>query len=292
MNKIRSSLWKINRTGNLVFPDDERNLKCRFSPKSRFESETAVFIIMIVCCVLDVVMFTQLFNHLIFDSAVVRYGAVIGMLMPFDLAPIYFGMKLREKHQGYKVHNWMLVGLLAAFLAGIILYFWLRITLRDSALPMSTQKTLSFSSTPAEPASNPYAWIFAIFTGVMPLLTSMVSLWVSYSVSDPLKKELHALEKQRLHLEREYNQINSVLREYESDLTIHDRLLKEDEVKYSVVCNQVDRLASFYADYVRERIKEHLGEPAATNELSKTHSDNFLSQLEKRYHDLIMEGER
>ncbi len=292
MYRNRKAMWTINKTGNLVFPGDEKNLRDRYQAKSLFESEVVVYIIMIVCCILDIVMFKQLFNHLILDSPYVRNGAVIGMLMPFDFAPIYFGMKLKEKHQGYKVDKIMLIGLMATFLVGTVLYFALRVALQDVASPRSTQEAIIFSGGDGAPeqTSNPYALVFAIFTGIMPLLTSMVSLWVSYAVSNPLKSELHAYEKQKLELDTAISQSKSVITEYEADLNVYERLLEEDEQKYQAVCSQISRLACFYTDYVRVRIAQHLGEPAATNELSKKYDDKFLEQYVEGYHGLITEG--
>ena len=49
----------------------------------------------------------------------------------------------------------------------------------------------------------------------------------------------------------------------------------------------VSEIAVGYCDYVRERLKEHMGDPTATNELSKFENEDISKRLKKLMEDTL-----
>ena len=58
-----------------------------------------------------------------------------------------------------------------------------------------------------------------------------------------------------------------------------ERLLKEDDQKYGNMLAMIRERTLLYCDYVRERLKEHLGDPASSNELSRDNREHLLMLL-------------
>ena len=274
------NIWEIGKEGNLIFPTEGEVLRLKYSPQTLFEKPIVAYIVMIACAVLDAVVFNQMFARLLRERWELRTLSCIGMLFGFDFAPIYLGMKLREKNQGYKVDKMLIRALALSFAAAFVINIVLRFAMKDVILPPQSTKPSSIMATNISvQQKNPLAPIYAFFAAVLPLITSLCSFGVSYAVANPLKTEMENLDTQLLMLQHDSDQAQSIIAEYEADEDMVERLKGEDNEKYNAASNMIREQAVMYTDYVRQRIKEHLGEPAPINELSKPHHAEYFNRL-------------
>ena len=270
IRKNNNSLWSLDRRGQLTFPLKNMLLAVRSKSESFWTHPVFMIFTIIVCLIIDYVCFEQLFGSFLHESASIRNLSVGAMLFAFDAVPVYLGLNMRRRMQGYRVHKYVLTGLISCFALAFAANVMLRITMKDLALPDLTTVSFSLSGNDtAGSAASARAMVYAIFAAVMPLLTSAGSFFISYTMADPLRDELKRLDSEYYQLSDAVGQIEAVLQEYESDPEFAERLMNDDDEKYEAALQLIREKAETYRDYVRERIKEHLGDPADNSELSK-----------------------
>lgn len=282
MNK---NLWTVGPQGQLNFRIRERHATDGQRQDTFWEHTGFSIAIMVICGTLDAVLFYQLFSSFLFDHPAVRLLSVIGCLVGFDVIPICLGVLLRKREQGFQVKLWLMCLLLAGFALALVGNIWLRIVLRDLVLPaQSTGGTSYIGEAAYETAVNPGAFPFAAFSSFLPIVTSIASFGASYMSFNPLKTRLARLRKRQVALEDAISQVESTLVEYDANQDFEDQLMAIDDEQYANTLGMMEAQAVMFSNYVRERIKEHLGDPSATNELSK----DIRQELRER---LTEEGE-
>ena len=79
----------------------------------------------------------------------------------------------------------------------------------------------------------------------------------------------------------EIRRIDAYISEYEADIDFAEHLKEDDEGKYREMQKYQKALVLSYADYVRQRLKEHIGDPTSTNVLSEETCVAILERLDK-----------
>ena len=266
----KKNLWTVNRQGGLDFGLRRDLTEREFAADSTWEHPIAALVVMLLCASLDFVLFKQLFASFLYDHVLIQWFSIVGLLVGFDCAPIYAGIHVSKRSQGYRVPVWLMCLLAAAFTLALVGNIWLRVELRDLVLPASSSTGTSlFGAVTEETETNPAALPYAIFAAALPIVTSLVSFGISYITSNPLKSRLKTLHTVQVELEASIGELEAILTEYNEDPDFAARLTAEDDEQYETQLGMTREQAVAYCDYVRERIKEHLGDPAASNELSK-----------------------
>lgn len=282
MSKRNTTLYQIDRQGHLRFSRRMDLIKEGEKGNMGWEHPAASILIMLVCGILDFVMFRQLFSAFLYDAKEVQMLSIIAMLIGFDLAPIYMGIVLKKRQQGLNAGVITAVLLGIAFVIAFIGNIALRIAVKDMILPdLSAMKTSVFGEVTEADTTNDLALLYALFAGAMPVITSLVSFGVSFQTANPLKKRMRRLQEEQVMLEDEIVKMEALLMEYETDADHFARLLEEDEEKYRNMLEMLHEKALYYCDYVREKLKEYLGDPASSNALSKDNRERLLQMLEK-----------
>lgn len=285
------SVWKMNKEGNLIFHTEADVVEKLNSPLSLFENPLIAYSIIALCAVADCAMVLDLIKKLSYESPFTIAVSIFGVMVGFELAPIYVGISYSMKSQGYRVDKLPIYLLTAAFVFTATINCYMRYTTRDLVLPASpTGGTSIIGNESTQTMVNPYSFAYAIFGMVFPIITSFFSFGASVAVSNPLKKEIKLLETSLLKLGEDRDQTKSILAEYKEDSEMLNSLLKNDGDKYKIAVSGVFDKAFYYADYVREKLKEHLGDASATNELSKEHDAEFVKKMEAIFKDSVMEN--
>ena len=270
--KTEKNLYSISSQGHLIFDGRESRLNAADKSLTIWEYPISSLIILFLCAVLDGVMFYTLFSAFLYDTAILVMLSTIALLIGFDVAPAVAGVLLKKRSQGINASILMIVLLAVAFLVAFAGNTVLRITYKDLVLPdLSSVSTSVFgaienSTTAAAEGNN--SLIYALFASMMPLITSLVSFAVSFQSSNPLKTYVRDLKLKINDIENEIEEIDAALIEYDADLEFFERISAEDEEKYQNMLKVIDEKAVFYCNYVRQRIKERLGDPVSTNILS------------------------
>ena len=293
MKKKMKTLYQIDGNGNVHYGVREGIVRSRYKPCSFWNRPVFLVATIVVCALIDYFCFSQVLGSFLLDSAPVRSMSICALLFAFDFVPIYLGENLRKRSQGYNVSIVLLACMIGCFVVAFAANVLLRFTFRDIVLPdfSSAQSQSAFGSFDggasaaaiagsaagtsaaantgaASSAGSPYALPYAIFASVLPLLTSIGSFTISFVMSNPLADELKKLEEEHIMLASCAGQLDAILREYDSDPDFYERLMKDDDEKYVEMKQMIYAKRGSYRDYVRERLKEHLGDAAATSELS------------------------
>ena len=269
--KKNMNAWKVGKDGNTYFNGRREGLKNESSYSNMWENPRIALVIMLFCCGIDFAMFKGVLGSFLNDHIVIQWFSIAALLAAFDVGPIYGGNYLKKKKQGYNCDSIILYICIAAFAIAFIGNFALRIKARDIMMPPETTTgTSTFGSldTGSVQESNPMAMIWAVFGAVLPLVTSMISFIVSYAASNPLKQERVQLAETAIDIEESIQQIEAALAENDADPDFLARLQGEDRAKYEIALEMTKKMALTYTDYVRERLKEHIGEPVSINQLS------------------------
>ena len=262
-------LWDRDDQGNLHFNVKHRVANLRTKPDTLWNHPLALIVIITLCAFVDFMCFKQLFDSFLLDSPLIRWTGILGMIFAFDFVPVYLGLNVRKRLQKYNVSITILIVMGLIFTLAFAANIYLRISFKDLVMPdLTTSSTSIFGSVSTESTVSSRALPYAIFAGILPLLTSIGSFTISFLMANPLKAEKLALDTEHNELADSIGQIDALLQEYEADPDFYGRLMGDDENKYGVMKQMIREKRDTYRDYVRERIKEFLGNPTASNVLS------------------------
>jgi hypothetical protein len=213
-----------------------------------------------------------MFSILLYDSQVMRWLAVVGMLVAFEIIPIVAANNLKKYVSGYKSSTVLTAILIVIFICAVALNVYLRYTTRDTVFPNLDNYTRSMfgNGDIAADMSNPNALPLALFFGLLPVFTSVVSFGCAYMLFNPLQKEKQNLEKSYALIADEVNRFSAIIKEYDADANFAQRILSGDEAQYEAALSRLAGQANYLKNYARQRIKEHLATPAAISELSRS----------------------
>ena len=270
-------LWEIDSQGNLNFTTRSGRIENAMESNSMWEKNGVIVAVLILCAVMDAFVFKQLFGVILYDHPLIQFLSIIGCLIAFDLGPIYLGNEMKKEYQGLRSSKLVQIGLIAIFVMVFIGNLWLRIMVKDILVPSNAIVEESvFKNMEDNNGPNMLALGYAIFSGLLPLATSIVSGAISFIAANPLLIKIKKVRKQKVDMEDDLVSLNAILAEYDSDSNLKERLMDEDKRMLKQKVAHVMELGLWYADYVRERLKEHGGDAAGTNELSKNMHDMLI----------------
>lgn len=274
----KQKLYSVDPQGNLNFHLRHQLLKYDSKTESIWEHPIASIFIVVLCAVLDFIMFRQIFSRVLYDDIWTQALGVVSLLISFEIAPLYLGILKKRMDCRLNAGKFIAVLLLCAFVVGVICNAALRFATKDLVLPDFSSASIStIGETQVSEGDGYLPLLFAIFGTLLPIITSFVSFSVSYMSYHPLKQKLKKLRQQQLALEDNINKHEAAEVEYQKYLEYMEKKLAEDEEYYLLTKQLIEKRALLYANYVRHRIKEKLLNPTANNVLS----DNTISILKK-----------
>lgn len=75
--------------------------------------------------------------------------------------------------------------------------------------------------------------------------------------------------------------LDAIIGDYDAEADFAEQIVKDDEAKYNEMKKLQKAKVVGYCDYVREKLKEHLGDPTSNNVLSAEICENILTRLEQ-----------
>lgn len=238
-----------------------------------------ILVIMLACC--DFMMFKQLYESVVYDNIITLIVGIAGTLVAFDGAPIYIGMEMKKKSQGFRPMKEVIIGGLLALCIGLYVYVMLRFSTREMSFRDYSSVQSIFDSAVENYNTSPYAFQLAVSYALLPIATSLMSFIVSFTASNPLKTRLRKLDGEIAGLNEELERLNTMQDEFEDRDHLYDRLVDMDDERLRLSKQSAYEDAYYFDDYVRERLKEHLADPTSTNILSKDNKEGMELLLEK-----------
>lgn len=284
MTKTKS-IFSRSSNGEFIYNELNTHTSKKYKADTPLDKSFVPYLIMIFCAVVDATVFINLFKLISYDNTFMLGVEVAGFLFAFDAVPLYLGIQLRRLKQGISKDKFILWIALFVCAVAVVLNVFLRISTIDLMSPEAGSASTSYFGTVAEQTTSaetdPAAIALTVFGICLPVLTSCGSFFISYLTYNPLKVKKRAAEEMLAEKTDEIRRIDAFISEYEANIDFAEHLKEDDDMKYLEMQKYQKALVVGYADYVRQRLKEHLGDPTSTSVLSEETCIAILDRLEK-----------
>ena len=270
-----------DNNGEYIYNDLGTHIKAKYKPDTLFDKPWMSYVIMVICGIVDCVVFISLFSILSYDSPILLAMQVLGCFFAFDIVPIYGGVQLKRMRQGLSKDKFLFYLAAGVFTLAFVMNAVLRILSISIVTPDASGTSYFGTVSSADTGTDSSAVALTVFAIIIPLLTSLGSFLVSYMTYRPWRIKRYMAEKMLSKKKDEIRRLDAYLSEFEADKDFAQKLLKHDEGKFIEMQKYHRALALSYAAYVRQRLKEHLADPVATNILSEEFGKELLERIEK-----------
>lgn len=293
MKKSQAFLTLDADSGEFLYQGGQRRLRKKYRPDTPFDLGFVPYLVLLFCGTVDATIFISLFQQISYDSPLMICVEVGGFIFGFDVIPLYMGIQLKRVKEGLDSSRFLLWMAFAAFALACGLNICLRLLTIEELSPelaFPTGYGLA-AGTAAENGPDPEALSLTLFSVVMPLVTSIGSFFISFVTYKPLKIRLRRYEEMLDEKRDQIRRLDGFLAEYEGDPAFEEELRRGDEGRLEEMRRTQKALVCAYCDHVRQRLKEHLADPASTSALSESACQAVLERLERELAALYGEGE-
>ena len=283
-----NSLISIDRNGEFVYHGLNSHTSKKYKADTPMDKSFVPYLIMALCGAIDAACFINLFKLISYDSPFLLAIQVAGFLFAFDVVPLYLGIQFRRIKQGISKDKFIMWMALVVCAMACVLNIVLRLMTMDQMAPDLPSAAISFIGTTSQGVQeSEAAGVDATALGlalvgiVIPFVTSLGSFFISYLTYNPLMVRKRNQEELITEKKDEIRRLDAILFEYDADTEFAEHLIQDDAGKYEEMKKMQRALVLSYADYVRQRLKEHLANPAAINALSEETCVTILERLDR-----------
>ena len=288
MRRKDQSLISMDANGEFLYHGLNAHMGRKYRADTPLDRSFVPYLIMLLCGTVDAACFISLFQLISYDSPFLLACQVLGFLFAFDVVPLYLGIQFRRVRQGISPDRFIMWLALAVCVMACALNIVLRLMTMDQMAPdLSSAATSFVGTTAAEPqevqaaGTDSSALGLALVGIVIPFLTSLGSFFISYLTYDPLLTRKRLEEEMLAEKRDELRRFDAILAEYDADPDFAEHLVQDDQEKYEGMKRTQRALVVSYADYVRQRLKEYLGNPTAISALSEETCLVLLERLDR-----------
>ena len=283
-----NSLISIGRNGEFVYHGLNSHTSKKYKADTPMDKSFVPYLIMALCGTIDAACFINLFKLISYDSPFLLAIQVAGFLFAFDVVPLYLGIQFRRIKQGLSKDKFIMWMALVVCAMACVLNIVLRLMTMDQMAPDLSSAAISFIGTTSQGVQeseaagvNATALGLALVGIVIPFVTSLGSFFISYLTYNPLMVRKRNQEELIAEKKDEIRRLDAILFEYDADTEFAEHLIQDDAGKYEEMKKMQRALVLSYADYVRQRLKEHLANPTAINALSEETCVTILERLDR-----------
>ena len=286
MSKNNKAIYSVDTvTGEIVNERLHHNNRMRFKSDTPFDNNIVPYLIMLFCATVDGVVFYGLFCRLSYDSPMMLGVEISGFLFGFDVIPIFIGIQYKRLRQGITKDRFVLVMELVVCGLAFAMNIALRLMTIDLISPSTAGVATSYMGTvtqeTADSGIDVTAIALTIFGMGIPVVTSLGSCLISFITYNPLGIKKQRTAEMMEDTRDEVRRLDAILDDYDAEPDFAKNLEAEDEAKYQEMQKMQKAKVITYCDYVRERLKEQLGNPTSNNVLSESVCENILARLDR-----------
>ncbi len=209
------------------------------------------------------------------QSVTMNILMTVGCALTLDVPPMLCAYALVKYKQGMLSKSKakvITIGTIAVVSLVICGYFAFRIVTKDlifdnaasggttNAAAQGTESTTQNSNSNLFPA---------IYSGIIPLATSITSFIATYLTASPLKDRIHKLRKAKITTEANIADLNMAIAEAEDVTAYSDYLIAREEDLYAHFLDELEAQKIVLKQIARVVIMEKLKNPDAVSELSQ-----------------------
>lgn len=279
-------VWAL-QDGEILNQSLHRNIQKKYQADTPFDNRFVPYLIMIFCALVDGFVFYSLFSRISYDSPTMMGIQIAGFLFGFDVVPIYLGIHYRRLRQGLTTERFVMVLALIVCTLAFTMNVALRITTIDQMSPDLSDMNTSYYGTveqqeeDTDTSADPTAIALTIFGIGIPVVTSLGSFFISYMTYNPLLIKKRRLEEMIEDTRDEVRRLEAILDDYDAEEDFDVHLVEDDDGKFKEMEKMQRAVVLSACAYVRERLKEHLGNPTANTVLSEDYCEEILKQLDR-----------
>lgn len=286
MSKNSKAIYSLNTTtGEIMNECLHHNNRKRFKSDTPFDNNIVPYLIMIFCATVDGVVFYSLFSRISHDSPLMLVVMISGFLFGCDVIPIFIGIQYKRLRQGITKDRFVLVMALVVCGLAFAMNIALRLMTTDLISPSTAGVATSYMGTVTQEAADSgidaKAIALTIFGMGIPVVTSLGSCLISFITYNPLEIRKQRLAEMMEDTRDQIRRFDAILDDFNAELDFAENLAAEDEAKYQNMLVLHKAKVIGYCDYVRERLKEQLGNPTSNNVLSESVCENILARLDR-----------
>lgn len=286
MSKKNKEIYSVDKkTGEIVNECLHHNNRKRFKADTPFDNNIVPYLIMIFCATVDGVVFYSLFSSISYDSPMMLGVQIAGFLFGFDVVPIFIGIQYKRLRQGITKDRFVLIMALVVCTLAFAMNIVIRIMTIDLISPATLSTATSYMGAvtreTTETGIDATAISLVMFGIGIPVITSLGSCLISFITYNPLKIKKQRIAEMMEDTRDEIRRLDAILDDYDAEPNFAENLEVEDETKYQEMQMLHKALVVGYCDYVRERLKEQLGNPTSNNVLSESVCEIIFARLDK-----------
>lgn len=286
MSTKNKEIYSVDRkTGEITNECLHHNNRKRFKADTPFDNSIVPYLIMAFCATVDGVVFYSLFSRISYDSPMMLGVEIAGFLFGFDIIPVFLGIQYKRLRQGITKDKFVLIMALIAcglaFAMNIVLRILTINQTSASSISIATSYMGRMSQETAESGIDATTIALTIFGMCIPVVTSVGSCLISYITYNPLQIQKQRIAEMMEDTRDEVRRFDAILDDYDAEPDFAENLEMEDEAKYQEMQMMHKAQVIGYCDYVRERLKEQLGNPTSNNVLSESVCEAILARLDK-----------
>lgn len=274
-------LWAHGKNGEIL---DLSVKKSQHRTETLFESRKAPYVWACILALVDLAVFFSLFEHIGYDSPALIMAQISVFLICFDVLPIYLGLLLKKQRQGLEVDKRNIIIVVVLIILGFVVNIILRILTIDLLSGSSSAASVALEALLVNETESeiPMSDIgYTLFSIVSPMICAALGYTVSYINSNPLQWQAWAQEDQIRYKQDEVRRVEAIVNEYENNKLYAQNLLKDDEDQFIASIYEIISLTTEHCIYVRQKLKEHLLDPASSSALSVDPYQKISFQLLK-----------
>lgn len=280
-----SNLWNVSDRGDILRNDLHSDTEKKYKADLALDKSIVPYLVMILCATIDLVFFISLAQIISYDNLLMSIFEVAAFMFAFDVVPIYLGFQYKRVKMKVTNDKGILLAAVTVFVLGVILNIVLRVLTIHDLSPGQAVETASMYGRIAENTADSSVSNMdlagAILGMVCPIITSVGSFYISYISYHPWKIKVRSLEERISDKKDALRRYEALLQEAKADENFEMNIKDDDERKYEEMKKYQKAKVLGYCDYVRQRLKEHIGDPTSNNILSEEACLELLARLDK-----------
>lgn len=271
MKKEEEEILKLSNSGEFIYRHIGDDIPCKYKPDTPLISPAISYVVILCCLICDTAIFYSFFDQIGGTADPVETKIQCGaLLLGFDVSPVYLGIVLKKKKQGFENNKLLIcISLICSLLAVVV---------------NTTMRILTMNIMGAETDVRLIAT--TIFSLAVPLITSSLSFSVSSLSYNPLVTMKKRYEKMIAKKTDEIRRLQAILSEYELNDCYYETLVETDNGKFEETNRFQKALLLTYCCYVRQRLKEHIATPSGIDALSGDNNQVILEKINSELKDI------
>ncbi len=256
-------------------------VKSVYTPDNIYQKKLFGIIVVLGCVAIDLCCLFATWDGVQMADPVVTFSIALACAVALDVPLAVAAEALKKYHHRMLNFNEMMftvIPAVAIFMIAFFFSFGMRMVTGANSFGDSASVTLIDSSgaavvaTDSESDSLIVRWA-SLFSGVVPLLTSIASYVVSYFSAAPLNNKLRLLQAEKVGLDNNIIELDVAVSQAEDSVTHCERLLAREEDLYRSFLSKLDAEERALKERYRNILKEKVGTAEAITVITESSAE-------------------